>query len=463
MRRIWCVLFAVILACSLALVCSAKETEAYTYTASNGVSFTVPANWWEHTADEDAGYTYVQFLGGTETGSTIIYSFGDWYNEGQTNGFSGLERPEGLPKELVDNSVLDKAIIAEGFGGKEQDVSMVTYAGKEYFFLTVEKKFISDVVPVTYLLRIEDGCMHVFYFQNYGDEDRFQDFEMLMSSVSYPAEAETEAYTYTTSDGVSFTVPANWSEVVDKSGEGPDVQLVYNRNAKGLIYYIMEDIYSDEYAKFSGGTTLTEEDVPREQVNNSQLDRTGIASIFNCKEEDVSMATYAGKEYFCVASDQLVPVGENSDVVPNVFMIRCANGYMYLFAFADLGDEELYQDFELLLTSVSYPDEPSSTQMSVQDYLDKYGSPPNRDVGILLKIVFGYALAIGLVPLPIAGYRYLIRKKPMSGRKAICVVVIYAIAVIFAMAFFVDSLKPGPLTSIIIFLCGYINYRILTK
>ena len=282
---------------------------------------------------------------------------------------------------------------------------------------------------------------------------------------------ETEAYTYTASNGVSFTVPANWVEIPSEEGsETLEGQFICISETSVAFCYECTDLYDEKYAEYFEGIDL-QEVIPREEFNNSLYNPTYLEEDLGYEEEDISIVTYAGKEYFRIAYEETSTMGDVVVAFPAVRMMRFSNGYRHDFVFLSEEKDACVQDFEMLMESVAYPDELEGSTLSEENESTAETENTPADTATtkrtgqskfaekLLVVVMGICIYF----LPTMIYRYLIQKKPMSGRKAICVVVIYAIAVIFAMAFFLDSSESGPLAGSIICLCGYINYRILTK
>lgn len=167
------------------------QTRAFTYTdKDSGMTFTVPANWIESPLNEDREYIDAKFTSNLEDGLCILFSSQDVYElEDFKEELSATEQLL-LTRDVIGNDIFTKADIAEMYGCKEEDVSMVTYGGKEYYSAEVVASGtaygLTISTPVVYLVRCENGYMYIFLFNNTKDSPYFADFETLVSSVEYP-------------------------------------------------------------------------------------------------------------------------------------------------------------------------------------------------------------------------------------------------------------------------------------
>ena len=169
-----------------------ESTPAFLYTdADSGVTFTVPADWQTEPLSKDREYIDVKFASTQEDGLVIMYGSSDLWSQ-----LSSTERL-GLRRSDIDNSILTKADVAEMLGTASA-VEIKTYNGKDYYFAEVTSNTdaygLSMSISMTNLIRIENGWMYWFQFGGKSDHARFDDFEQLVYSVTYPA-SETPATT----------------------------------------------------------------------------------------------------------------------------------------------------------------------------------------------------------------------------------------------------------------------------
>ncbi len=173
------------------------QTKAFTYTDSiSGMTFTVPANWTQKPMSEKRDVLGAKFISNLEEGLAIIFTSVDALSDEALEGssVSMLERLL-ISRRDLNNSMLTKADIADMYGGSENDVSMVTYAGKEYFMIeTVQSGSaygMSIKVPMTILVHCENGFMYMFQFGGSKDNPYFGDFLSLVNSAQYPIVQDT--------------------------------------------------------------------------------------------------------------------------------------------------------------------------------------------------------------------------------------------------------------------------------
>lgn len=177
-----------------------EDTDSFVYTDSDsGVEFTVPKNWKQEDFTEDREYLSAKFVSTKEDGCTIIFGAVDAWAE-----LSDLEKIS-LPRSEADNSLFTKADIAEMFSTTEDDISLFTYNGVEYYKCTLttnkEGYGLSLDITTTQLLCVDNGWMYVFQFNGKEDHKLYSDFEELIRSVQYPSSQTTTVY----EDELSYT------------------------------------------------------------------------------------------------------------------------------------------------------------------------------------------------------------------------------------------------------------------
>ncbi len=163
-----------------------EDTDSFVYTDSDsGVEFTVPKNWKQKDFTEDRKYLNAKFVSTKEDGCIILFSTLNVWDELSPSEKIGLSRAD------VDNSLFTKADIAEMFSTTEDDVSMFTYNGVEYYKCTLttneEEYEISLDITTTQLLCVNNGWMYSFQFNGKEDHKLYPDFEELVKSVKYPS------------------------------------------------------------------------------------------------------------------------------------------------------------------------------------------------------------------------------------------------------------------------------------
>lgn len=133
------------------------------------------------------------------------------------------------------------------------------------------------------------------------------------------------------------------------------------------------------------------------------------------------------------------------------------------------------EDFIKLLDSVEYANRIEAQQESsaqpaatytISETTSSYRAASSRTEypGITAKgIILSLLLTVAVYSLPIAIYRYGIRKRPMEKQKAKRVTIIYGIAAFIVMMLIISALGGTPSASGAIFLWSGVNYAMLTK
>ena len=168
---------------------------------------------------------------------------------------------------------------------------------------------------------------------------------------------QTEAFTYTDpTSGMIFTVPANWiEEPMFKEREFIDVTFVSNLEEGLAIIFASEDMLSDGFLEESGVSGFEKLLVSRSDLDNSMLTKADVAAMYGESENAISMVTYGNKEYFIYETVQSGSAYGMTVKVPMTILVRCENGFMYMFQFCGTKDNPYYGDFVALLNSVKYP------------------------------------------------------------------------------------------------------------
>ncbi len=168
--------------------------------------------------------------------------------------------------------------------------------------------------------------------------------------------APTKSFTYTDpNSGLTFTVPANWVESpLAKGRKSITAKFTSNLEDGMCILFSSKDIYSSE--ELTSELSLTEKlFLTRDSIGNDAFTKADISAMYGCKENDISIVTYGGKEYYAA---EVINTGISYGVpisMPMVFLLRCENGYIYVFQFGGRTDSVYYQDFKSLVSSAKFP------------------------------------------------------------------------------------------------------------
>lgn len=162
--------------------CSAltyKETES-------GVTFSVPAGWVEAPKKDNWEYIDTKFVSSHDERIAILCMFSDAYED-----LNNLQKKL-YSRDDVNNSSFTYEDIAEMFGCDAQDISSVSYGGKEYYMAEIFKSDNSYniTIPITLLALCENGYVYMYQFSGHSDSEYFDDFESLVASAKYPSAPE---------------------------------------------------------------------------------------------------------------------------------------------------------------------------------------------------------------------------------------------------------------------------------
>ena len=199
-----------------------------------------------------------------------------------------------------------------------------------------------------------------------GDIDSFKEalLQKIVDSIQFDTPRQgihiyqkTPPFTYTDPDSsLSFTVPANWTkEALSENRQFIDAKFASNIEDGLVIIFTSEDMLNDSFLDEVGISESEKLTLSRSDFDNSLLSNTDVASICGGSEADVSMATYGGKEYFFA---ETVTSGTTYGVTvftPMIYLVRCENGYLYMFQFNGTKDSPYFPDLEKLVDSATYP------------------------------------------------------------------------------------------------------------
>lgn len=258
----------------------------------------------------------------------------------------------------------------------------------------------------------------------------------------------TGAFTYTdTKTNATFLVPANWVETpLTEEREFIDVQFTSLKEDGMVIMYGGFDLWNEMTTSERSGYT-------RSDIDNSIFTKSDIADAFGLASNDVKSVTYGGKEYYTATVTSDTEAYGLNFAVTMTHMVCVENGYMHWFQFSGADDNELYGDFESLLTSVGFSTSDNTRSPDVS-------SDPSGQFsleGILLNLV----VTIAVYSLPIIIYRYFIRKAPVEREKAKKITIIYGICAFIVMSVIIFAINGSGAAGGAILLWSWINYRML--
>lgn len=286
------------------------------------------------------------------------------------------------------------------------------------------------------------------------------DFDAIPEPSDPPV--QTPAFTYTDANsGLMFTVPENWAEEpLNEERDYIDAKFISKLKEPLSIVYTSEDLWS----LF---TESEKQQYSRKDIDNTYITKTEFAAMNGCKEEDVFMASFAGKEYFCA---EIMNTGAADGVtfsMPMTVLTRFENGYVYIFQFSGMYESTCYEDFEFLMNSVIYPAESEETSEEIKEEvmpdfdfeISKWQNqgaivhPQMKEPLSIDSIFLNLCLTILIYTIPIVIYRYAIIKKPVDKKKAKIITIIWGIIAFIGVSV-IMVLTRGSGTAGVRYCCG---------
>ncbi len=295
---------------------------------------------------------------------------------------------------------------------------------------------------------------------------------------------ETEAFEYRESQsGVTFTVPANWSETpLENTRQILKAKFTSNVEGDTIMYGFM-DLWN------SGWSAEDKQGHERSEIDNSFLSDVEIAVYLGVDPKDVSKVTYGGYDYFKINTDTSELFYEGSGVTMDMTqLMRIENGYMYCFYFSgNSWNNSNYADFEALLETVEYPEnhlgssvsqssepagmpEPTGTIASEQNRIDDNRQPTvsrqEREEDYMdrfrpERILVDLLITIAIYSLPVFIYRYAIRQRPVKRKTAKIITIVYGVVAFLIMSIIVFSISRSAISGSAVVIWSFVNYKML--
>ena len=182
---------------------ASSYSSAYIYTdADTGITFVVPEGWSEQKLDAETSQPFqVQFSSQKDPGSTFLYGNADLWSEMTASERSGYTRSD-IDSAYVyaydDGALIDylaeRMIQGAADAGGEiriDEIELVTYGRNESIEISVSQEIFGVRVPMTAILHVENGYIHVFIFAGTSDQ-AIKDFQSVLYSLRVPAAEEVD-------------------------------------------------------------------------------------------------------------------------------------------------------------------------------------------------------------------------------------------------------------------------------
>lgn len=281
----------------------------------------------------------------------------------------------------------------------------------------------------------------------------------------------TPAFKYIDKDtGVEFMVPENWiEEELSQERNFVKARFASNQTPGITILYSSTDVWATLSISEQAGYT-------RSSLNNAAFQTSEIATMLGVPESEVFSGQYAGKSYFGAETTATESAYGLDLEITMTNLVHFENGFCYTFQFSSSKDNELYADFESLLSSVQYPAVTTAsfeTESAASNVgrSSQVGSTTThnpeliKDRFSILNLLINLAFTICIYSLPIIIYRYVIRKEPVEPQKAKRITIIYGVCavlvVLFIRGFLTDTATVGAGSAV--FLWSEANYLMLSR
>ena len=305
-----------------------------------GLQLTIPNSWEEYKPSGDDGMNVDATFFPAEGDNFVGYVSDDLWGT-----FSAEEKSEHARLD-VNNDYFSTQAIASAFEVSENKVKMVTYGGKQYYFV--------DQTWCTRLIHVENGYLYMFQYYGTINDKNYKGFESIMQSVKYPGSLSEESATTTTSSesslyrdsktGMEFKIPSGWKETsLSKKGENYKAMFVSTKDPELSIIYGYYDVWNE----------LSEEEKSeksRGDINMSSFSEINLSKLLNTTTTKIEKTAYAGKKFYRLETYYR----KNGTDYTTTTLYHVANGYVYQFSFSGKRTNQFYQDFESLLQSVNY-------------------------------------------------------------------------------------------------------------
>ncbi len=160
--------------------------------------------------------------------------------------------------------------------------------------------------------------------------------------------------TYTDPEtGLSFPVPAGWNKVnFVSAGEGKKIKYRIGEESVWMLYQggDMWEIVNSTY-----GSLIKKYNLERKDIGNDYFTKELIVDLFGCSEENITMKTMGGQEYFCVNFDNTYNLGSVSMDNQMLVYFCIRESYLYWFQLSGMDISGCVDQFNDFMATIQYP------------------------------------------------------------------------------------------------------------
>ncbi len=277
------------------------------------------------------------------------------------------ENPFGNFNEMDDATLASNASLMkqtlEGLG--MTNVTCSIHTGKKIkalrLYSVIEKQGISLPV-VMYTLTHESGMIVLRYSSLSGDvSDEIEKMiHDICDSITWgkqkiqdpPAKSSNDIYT-DPETGLSFLVPSGWNKVnFVTAGEGKKIKYRIGEEAIWMLYQggDMWETAVDTY-----GSLIEKYDMKRKDIGNDFFTKGQIAGLFGSSEDDITMKTLGGQEYYCVNFDNTFEFDSVSTENQMLIYTCIRDAYLYWFQLSGTDISGCVDQFNDFMETIQYP------------------------------------------------------------------------------------------------------------
>lgn len=252
--------------------------------------------------------------------------------------------------------------------------------------------------------------------------------------------------------GIEFIVPDGWRKETLLQ-ERQSIQSKYVNDNGDIILFGFNDIYN----------SLLEEDkksIKRSDINSDNFTVNDIKEIFIAtniikisamEKEIINSLQYFKITGILLETQQETPV-YNTDFISYLCIY---DGIYYIFQFSGNEKSQSYNEFKNLLNSIKYDIDFTANANNLALDLPFNTSDSFTSIYFLLSLFY----TIIVYSVPIAIYRYVILKHPLTKKKALAITIIWYIISVIVIVITSADHKTGAAATF----WSIINYYILTK
>lgn len=153
--------------------------------------------------------------------------------------------------------------------------------------------------------------------------------------------------------GMGFTLPVTWKSLtLPKQNRTISGKFTTYMDPAISILFTSRDLYgSGELEKLLPDLSVSE----RSEVDHALLTEELVAELIGCDVSEILATRYGGREYFRVEGTIYVKRAGKQEPTEACTLIRCENGYLYIFQFVGATDHPQFPKFQRMVANARYP------------------------------------------------------------------------------------------------------------